>query len=70
MYSCTDGLGGGITSCPVAMHDQECAARDLGLPEGHNVAIVMSFGYPVSEASLQRGVPRTALDELVRYERW
>jgi nitroreductase len=60
----------GITSCPVAMHDQECAAKTLGLPEGHRVAIVISFGYPASEASLHRGVPRTPLAELVHEERW
>jgi len=52
------------------MHDQECAARALGLPEQHRVAMVISFGYPVSKASLHRGIPRSPLDELVHYERW
>lgn len=61
------------------MHDQECAARVLGLgrrtadlsaPAEHRVAIVISFGYPASKESLHRGVPRTPLAELVRYERW
>jgi nitroreductase len=60
----------GITSCPVAMHDREGAARVLGLPEGHRVAMVISFGYPESEASLHRGVVRTELGELVHHERW
>lgn len=60
----------GITSCPVAMHDREGAAKVLGLPDDHVVAIVCSFGYPESEASLHRGVARTPLDDLVRYERW
>ncbi len=60
----------GITSCPVAMHDRECAARALGLPDGHRVAIILAFGYPASEESLHRGIPRTPLAELVRYERW
>jgi hypothetical protein len=52
------------------MHDQECAAKTLGLPEGHRVAIVISFGYPPSEASRHRGVARTPLSELVHDERW
>ena len=52
------------------MHDRECAARVLALPEGHRVAIVISFGYPASEESRHRGVPRTPLSELVREERW
>jgi nitroreductase len=60
----------GITSCPVAMHDQECASRTLGLPVDHRVAMLISFGYPESRESLHRGVPRTPLGELVRYERW
>ena len=34
----------GITSCPVAMHDRECAARALGLPDEHRVAMVIAFG--------------------------
>jgi len=61
------------------MHDQECAARTLGLgrrtadlsaPEEHRVAMVISFGYPVSKESLHRGVARTPLAELVHEERW
>jgi len=60
----------GITSCPVAMHDRDCAAKVLGLPADHVVAIVISFGYPESEASLHRGVARTPLAELVHGERW
>jgi len=60
----------GVTSCPVAMHDRECAARVLGLPEGHRVSIVISFGHPASEESLHRGVARTPLTELVHEERW
>ncbi|MCH7811985.1 MAG: hypothetical protein IH958_05080 [Chloroflexi bacterium] len=60
----------GITSCPVAMHDRDCAARALGLPDDHRVAIVLAFGYPASEESLHRGIPRTALPELVHSERW
>ena len=60
----------GITSCPVAMHDQGCATKVLGLPDGHRVASAISFGYPASEASRHRGVARTPLSELLREERW
>jgi nitroreductase len=60
----------GVTSCPVAMHDQECAAGVLGLPEEHRAAIVISFGYPVSQESLHRGATRTPLTDLVHQERW
>ena len=59
----------GITSCPVAMHDQECARRVLGLPEGHRVSIVIAFGYPAA-VPRRPGVPRTRLEELVRHGGW
>jgi len=60
----------GITSCPVAMHDREGAARELGLPDEHAVAMVIAFGYPESEESRHLGAPRTPLSELVHEERW
>ncbi len=60
----------GITSCPVAMHHAEDAARVLGLPPDHRAAIIISFGYPVSEESLHRGAKRNALGDIVHNERW
>lgn len=60
----------GITSCPVAMHDCECAARTLGLPDEHAIAMVITFGYPESEESRHRGIARTPLADLVHRERW
>jgi nitroreductase len=60
----------GLTSCPVAMHDRDCAAKTLGLPDEHAVAMVITFGYPESEESRHRGIARTPLAELVHEERW
>jgi len=60
----------GITSCPVAMHDRECAARELGLPGEHVVAMVLTFGYPESKESMHRGIVRTPIAEVVHEERW
>jgi nitroreductase len=60
----------GITSCPVAMHDRECAATTLGLPDDHVVAMVITFGYPESEESRHRGIARNPLADLVHHERW
>ena len=59
----------GIASCPVSMHDQDCARRVLGLPEGHKVPIVIAFGYP-TDAPRAPGVPRAPLDELVHRGGW
>ncbi|HTE83630.1 MAG TPA: nitroreductase family protein [Dehalococcoidia bacterium] len=60
----------GITSCPTVMHDAECAARTLGLPEGHRVAVVLPFGYPDTSAPQRQPRPRRPLEELVHSERW
>ena len=59
----------GITSCPVAMHDQECARRVLGVPEGHRVSIVIAFAYPPAVPRAP-GVPRVALDDLLHHGGW
>lgn len=50
----------------------------LGVPDAHVVAMVITFGYPASgrrppvwaKESMHRGIARTPLSELVRYERW
>ena len=59
----------GVTSCPVTMHDADCASRVLGLPETHRVSIVLAFGYP-APGERRRSSPRLPLDELVHRERW
>lgn len=60
----------GITSCPVAMHDRDCAAKTLDLPDEHVVAMVITFGYPESKESMHRGITRNSLEDLVHYEQW
>ena len=59
----------GIASCPASMHDQACARRVLGLAEDQLVANVIAFGYPVDSGERERGQPRAAFDEIVRWER-
>ena len=60
----------GLGSCPVTMHDQDCARTVLGLPEGHRVAIVLALGHPVPGTTSGMSAQRTALDEMVHRERW
>ena len=59
----------GITSCPVTMHDADCARRVLDLPDTHRVSIVLPFAHPAS-AEARRTSPRLPLGEVVQYERW
>jgi len=60
----------GITSCPIAMHDQDCARAVLGLPADHTVATVLAFGYPDQRYPLHGGRQRLPLHELVHWEQW
>lgn len=59
----------GIASCPVSMHDAECARRVLGLPEGHRVAIAIALGHPGAGRSRDKR-RRTPLEELVHPGGW
>jgi nitroreductase len=67
MVACT-ALG--LASCPVTMHDADCARATLGLPDGHRVAIVLAIGHPEPGTNTGMGAQRVALDDLVHRERW
>jgi nitroreductase len=60
----------GLASCPVTMHDQDCARRVLGLPDDHKVAIVLAVGHPQPGTNTGMGAQRVPLDEMVHRERW
>ena len=60
----------GITSCPTSMHRADDAARVLGLPEEHRVAIVLPFAYPAEGESGRPPRPRLPLAEYVHEDRW
>jgi nitroreductase len=63
----------GVASCPVTLHDDDCARRVLGVPPDHGCRFAIAFGYPEED----RGRPgtrvpggRRALGEVVHQERW
>jgi nitroreductase len=60
----------GIASCPITMHDNACALRVLGVPQGYRVSIVLAFGYPPPSAPPPKSTPRTPLEELVHWGGW
>jgi nitroreductase len=60
----------GITSCPITMHDGDCALRVLGVPQGYRVSIVLAFGYPPPSTPRPGGTPRIPLEELVHRGGW
>ncbi|MBI2767238.1 MAG: nitroreductase family protein [Chloroflexi bacterium] len=60
----------GIASCPVTLHDNDCARAVLGLPEGHLVANVIALGYPGGKDPTTGSRPRMPVEQYVRWERW
>jgi len=60
----------GLASCPVTMHDKDCARSVLALPDGHRVVIVIALGHPVPGSMSGMGAQRTPLDEMFHRERW
>jgi nitroreductase len=60
----------GIASCPVTMHDVDCARRVLKLPEGRRVSIIVALGYPPEEGIQPGGSKRLPLEEIVHQETW
>jgi nitroreductase len=67
MVACT-ALG--LASCPVTMHDADCARATLGLPDDRRVSIVLAIGHPEPGTTSGMGAKRIALDEMVHRERW
>jgi nitroreductase len=63
----------GVGSCPNGQRDPEAARAALGLADGEELAIVLTFGYPAHERHPERrtaeewsaGADRKLLDELV-----
>ena len=73
ILACTEHAGTDIShgaSIYPAVQNMLLAARALGLPEDHRVAIVLAFGHPASEESRHRGIARTPVAELTHIERW
>ncbi len=60
----------GVASCPVTMHDADCAHQVLRLPEDHRVSIVVALGYPPEEGIKSMGSKRLPLDDIVHQETW
>jgi nitroreductase len=61
----------GIGSCHSAVGDQGLAREVLGLPEGREVVMIASFGYPASRPLTPLARPkRRPFGDVVHRERW
>lgn len=61
----------GLASCPVTMHDNDCALEVLGIPAGHRVSIVIALGHPgEGPRSFGPAGARLAFEDYVHRGRW
>lgn len=61
----------GIGSVIGAVHQPEIARETLGLPQDRRCDVVISFGYPAPQVTLEsRGGGRRPLDEIVHWDKW
>ncbi len=66
----------GVASCPVTLHDEDCARQVLGVPADHGCRWVIALGWPDEEQHQQDrtriragvGLGRKPLTDLVHYE--
>jgi nitroreductase len=63
----------GVGSCLASIYEPDKARAILGFPQGWQVRICISFGYPLDEglitAAPKKG-GRKPLDEMVHWEKW
>ncbi len=65
----------GVGSCPITLHDEDCAARVLDVPTDHQARYAICLGYPDEPAEISQRAGRSMggrkpLDELVRRNRF
>ena len=63
----------GIGSCLGTIYEPEAAAEILGIPEGWQTRLVISFGYPADEAAAKRPLQaggRRSFDDVTHWETW
>ena len=61
----------GLASCPVTLHHEDVVRRILGIPDGVEVPMLVSLGWP-DDTAPPSGVsgPRIPLDSYAMAERW
>lgn len=66
-------LAQGVGSCPATVYEQALAREILGYPEDHHCEYMLSFGYPLDPAELERPSKaggRRSLSDVLRREHW
>jgi nitroreductase len=61
---------GGLSSCPLRIHHEDCGREVLGLPEGWRISMVIALGHPQPGVPMSMNRARQPFDEYVHWERW
>jgi nitroreductase len=61
---------GGLASCPLRIHHEDCGREVLGLPEGWRISMVIALGHPQPGVPMSLNRARQPFDEYVHWERW
>ena len=63
----------GIGSCLGTIYQPEDASALLGIPDGYQTRLLISFGYPANKAEAEKALRaggRRVFDEVVHWETW
>ena len=63
----------GIGSCLGTIYEPDSAAAILGIPDGYQTRLVISFGYPADDGAAKRPLQaggRRIFDDVVHWETW
>jgi nitroreductase len=61
---------GGLASCPLRIHREDCGREVLGLPEGWRISMVIALGHPQPGVPMSLNRARQPFDDYVHWERW
>lgn len=69
MNMCHEAMDLGLDTCILGMNDQQKMERNLGIPAGTTVRLVVAVGYGVEKQS-QPPKARKSLDEVCSFNHW
>ena len=69
MNMCHQAMDLGLGTCILGMFSQKKMEAALGIPEGHEVRLVITVGYS-AEKEIGSARPRKAAEEVYSFNRW
>ena len=69
MYMCHMAMELGLSTCILGMNDQKKMEAHFGIPEGHEVRLVLAVGYGI-DLNPDAVKIRKPLEEVVSFNQW